>query len=826
MINRKTLIILLVAGVVLLLASGIAYFTLARDSSPRMPEITPPPSLDELVEQYPELAPVLTDPALGSVYKEFLVAYQDGGEEAALELARKRGLLTPDGDVRVTLVLDTDDHAPLVSQLEAAGITVVSAYRDRVNVSLPMTMIEAQLQTESPGAIFAQLTELAHVIAVRLPDYSVPKGSDVDGEGVDVIGADDWHQAGFTGAGLRIGVLDLGFAGYQALLGAELPDQVTIEQFGWIEDDTPHGTACAEIIHEIAPDAELFLAWYDGSDAAMGEATDWLIGHGVHIISHSAGGMIGPRDGSEWDAQLVDDLAAQGILWVNAAGNEATSHHRSVFTDEDGDSFHEFFPGEEMIPLPNPGYVEVYLMWDDWAQVTQDYELLLLNAAGDVLAASEEPQSGEEGQWPVEWFSFETGGEIVYAAVQAYDVDRAATLDIYVYPVDLESRYQEPAYSICPPGDAIGSLTVGAANWWDDSLAYYSSQGPTSDGRVKPEISGPTAVTGASYGDAVAQDEDAGFNGTSAACPHVAGTAALVWQAYPAFSRQEVVDYLLAQAIDLGAPGLDTGYGYGRLGLPAPPSAAQPAPTPGAPAPPAAGPAATPAPVPTPTPAAYITPAPVRTSGTGPRLAGLTGLGLVAGGVGCIGVGLLLAGGVGLLLFGRRAQQPTPTPQPTPAPYTPPPAPPAATPRAPVPRTPVPGTPAPRRPAPHVPPPSPRPAPRVPAPHVPPPSPRPAPSAPTPAVPARSAPPPPPAEPHVPPSRPTPAAPTPGVPAPEPPQPAPCPSCGAIVRPGARFCPACGHPLTPGRQPRHCQHCGAPLKEGARFCPKCGKTVS
>ena len=116
MINRKLLIVLLVAGAVLLVAAGIAYFLSSRSSSTAQPEITPPASLAELAEQYPDLAPILTDAELGSVYKQFLVAYEQGGTEAALELAHRRGMLTPDGDVRVNLLLDTDDHAPLVTR--------------------------------------------------------------------------------------------------------------------------------------------------------------------------------------------------------------------------------------------------------------------------------------------------------------------------------------------------------------------------------------------------------------------------------------------------------------------------------------------------------------------------------------------------------------------------------------------------------------------------------------------------------------------------------------------------------------------------------------
>jgi len=408
--------------------------------------------------------------------------------------------------------------------------------------------------------------------------------------------------------------------------------------------------------------------------------------------------------------------------------------------------------------LPNRGYVEVFLMWDDWAQVTQDYELFLVDAAGNTLAISEEPQSGEEGQWPVEGITLETGGETVYAAVEVYEADRAVTLDIFVYPIDLEARYQEPAYSICPPSDAIGSLTIGAANWWDDSLAYYSSQGPTSDGRLKPEISAPTAVTGASYGASESYNEDAGFNGTSAACPHVAGAAALVWQAHPQFGRQEVVDFLLAHAVDLDPPGADTGFGYGRLQLPrdipAPSSASSP----------------TPAPLSTPTPVTYITPTPPSDSLEGAGTAsplGLTGLVLVVGGVGCAGVGLLLVGGIGLLVMGRRARQGRPAQQPRTQPtadgrdHGPPP--PAA-----------------------------RPAPPFPAPQTPPPR------------------------------RPTPkpqrvrcefcgaeARPSARF----------CKECGNAL-------PQHEHSPTADRQPRYCRNCGAPVKEDARFCPRCGQATA
>ncbi len=673
-IDRRVLIALLVLGLLLIGAAGVVYFTEGRDRTPPMPEITLPASLDELAAQYPELSTILDNPELASAYKDFLIAYQEGGQAAALELARKRDMLTPGGDVAVTLVLDTEEHGPLVQQLEGVGVAVVSAYRDRVNVAVPLALIEAELERDNPGAVFEQLTELEHVIGVQLPEPRANDGSGIEGEGVGVVDAEAWHQAGFTGSGLRVGVLDLGFAGYEALLSTELPDSVVMQTFGWYDSEEIHGTACAEIVHEVAPEAALFFAWYDGSDAAMGEAVDWLMGHGVHIISHSASGISGPRDGTGWDARLIDDLASQGVLWVNSSGNKALAHYRGVFTDEDGDDLHEFAPGEEMLALYNGGYVAVALNWDDdWGRASQDYELFLYDVNGNELASSQDTQSGEAGHEPVEWLRYETGGAVVYAVVSAYQIDHPAILDIFVNGAEV--AYPSPAYSLCPPADAVGSLTVGAANWQDDSLAEYSSQGPTADGRLKPEISAPTGVSGATYG----VEE---FDGTSSSCPHVAGAAALIWQAHPHLSRQEVADFLMRHAVDLGEAGPDTGYGYGRLQLPPPPNVAA-APHPTA----TPGPAATPMPLVTPTAVVYATPiAHTPPAGDGTGLLALTGLGLLSGGLCCLGGGLLLIFAVGMFIARRSPARrqpvppPTPPPPPQPQPYAPPPPTPSASP--------------------------------------------------------------------------------------------------------------------------------------------------
>jgi rRNA maturation endonuclease Nob1 len=56
-----------------------------------------------------------------------------------------------------------------------------------------------------------------------------------------------------------------------------------------------------------------------------------------------------------------------------------------------------------------------------------------------------------------------------------------------------------------------------------------------------------------------------------------------------------------------------------------------------------------------------------------------------------------------------------------------------------------------------------------------------------------------------------------------------CPSCGAPLNPGAKFCRACGAPtpvqeVTEAASPQ-CSNCGAALSAGSKFCSECGTAV-
>lgn len=94
-------------------------------------------------------------------------------------------------------------------------------------------------------------------------------------------------------------------------------------------------------------------------------------------------------------------------------------------------------------------------------------------------------------------------------------------------------------------------------------LAGFSSRGPTSDGRYKPDLSAPGAsITSVASG---TTDGYVAMSGTSMASPFAAGAAALVLAANPALTPDQVEQVLVATAEDWGVSGPDVDYGHGRI---------------------------------------------------------------------------------------------------------------------------------------------------------------------------------------------------------------------------------------------------------------------
>ena len=110
---------------------------------------------------------------------------------------------------------------------------------------------------------------------------------------------------------------------------------------------------------------------------------------------------------------------------------------------------------------------------------------------------------------------------------------------------------------ISAPADADNILTVGAVNI-HDSIAAFSSWGPTADGRVKPEV----CATGSQTALINPLNNNVVYgNGTSFACPIIAGMAACLWSALPHATNMEIRQRIIQYADRYTQPHEQYGYG-------------------------------------------------------------------------------------------------------------------------------------------------------------------------------------------------------------------------------------------------------------------------
>lgn len=147
------------------------------------------------------------------------------------------------------------------------------------------------------------------------------------------------------------------------------------------------------------------------------------------------------------------------------------------------------------------------------------------------------------------------------------DIDVLRAADIAV--VFSAGNYGPNAGTSVSPANNPGSLAVGAV---DENLviANSSSRGPSAcDGAIYPPVSAPgvnVQTTDLTFGGAF-PDSYAWVSGTSFAAPHVAGAIALLKNAMPEASLDDIEQAIMQGALDRGITGADNDYGYGVMDI-------------------------------------------------------------------------------------------------------------------------------------------------------------------------------------------------------------------------------------------------------------------
>jgi hypothetical protein len=116
--------------------------------------------------------------------------------------------------------------------------------------------------------------------------------------------------------------------------------------------------------------------------------------------------------------------------------------------------------------------------------------------------------------------------------------------------------------SITDPGNAEGVITVGATHKNEPhayGISYFSSRGPTADGRMKPDLVAP----GERIESSLPNNEKGPLDGTSQAAPHVSAAAAMLMARYPELNREprRIKSILCESATDLGRERIFQGHG-------------------------------------------------------------------------------------------------------------------------------------------------------------------------------------------------------------------------------------------------------------------------
>ena len=114
------------------------------------------------------------------------------------------------------------------------------------------------------------------------------------------------------------------------------------------------------------------------------------------------------------------------------------------------------------------------------------------------------------------------------------------------------------AGTIQSPATARKAIAVGLTDK-NDVISYYSGRGPTKIGTIKPDVVAPGYLINSTW----LNNSYKKISGTSMACPHVAGTAALILQMHPDWSPSEVKMAIRETAVDLGYS--VTTQGWGRV---------------------------------------------------------------------------------------------------------------------------------------------------------------------------------------------------------------------------------------------------------------------
>ena len=412
------------------------------------------------------------------------------------------------------------------------------------------------------------------------------------------------HNVDSTGIGVGVianGVRSL--ADRQAT--DDLPARVTV--LPGQEGSGDEGTALLEIVHDLAPGAELYFATGNGGEARMAENIEALCEAGANVIVDDVGYLTEPVFQDGIITQGVNAAVADGCFFFSAGGNDGNLTYRTTGVWEgdyaagsalvvDGETVgirHDFGGGAEANEVRGSRARIIVLQWaDPLGASANDYDLFLVNEDGDVSASSTDTQDGTQD--PIEVIRSPGGGlsGLSVVVVKASGSDRY--LRVHAFDGRLGIRTAGNLYGHAAAENAVvvamvdvrtaagsgrvfnGTESVRTSNsdgprrifFEPDGTAITAGNFSSTGGQLlqKPDLTAATCVRTATPGFST-------FCGTSSAAPHATAIAALMLEAAGGPNQVTLAQLRTgmttgAAVLDIEAAGVDRDSGAGIVMAP------------------------------------------------------------------------------------------------------------------------------------------------------------------------------------------------------------------------------------------------------------------
>jgi hypothetical protein len=544
---------------------------------PSLPEPTPG-ALTNLLAQIAGLQKeaAARTPVQRKIYPSLLDALREHRGTAPRPYAPRvlSGLnLLPGG--RILVDINATVTASVLTNIQQSGGIIVSSFPQ-------YQAIRAEVPVESLEAI-AGLNEVKTVRPADLPIHNVGSATS---EG------DVGHQAnyvrstyGATGSGVKVGVLSDSdrFGAISQGTGdlggvTVLPGQDNIGTNG----DEGEGTAMMEIVHDLAPDAQLFFATGDGGQANMASnilsmATTYGCQVIIDDITYTTESAFHENQPISQAVKAVSDL---GVVYFSSAANDGGQDSGTSGAWQ-GDfnpsgatlpqipgTLHDWGGGNvfNLVTNKNAGSKGVVLFWSDpWGGSSSDYNLYVTDGAGNVICHGDYAEAGGLNDFPYETTSAATNGQYIVVS-RVSGPARMIHVSVMRGGLAVSTAGATRGHNASSAANAFGVAGVVAAGrttafglpGTGGNFYTYSSDGPrrifyetdgtavtpgnfTSTGGRGPQKPDITAATGTTASTTFTTNSGfRPFYGTSAAAPHAGAIAALLLSYRPNLSPAQV----------------------------------------------------------------------------------------------------------------------------------------------------------------------------------------------------------------------------------------------------------------------------------------------